>query len=281
MTHSKMHLKDFFPQLSENGCDPVVEMFLPYDDITEMNHQNRKRPTMIVCPGGGYYGCSERESGPIAMHFLPEGYNVFVITYSVFPHHFPTQIREVAALMELIYKNAEEWRCDTDKIGIIGFSAGGHLAGHYSTMYNCPEVREMFPESKPVNFTVLSYPVVSADPKQGHMGSFVGLLGTDQLTPEQIEYFSINKQVTPFTPPTFIWHTAEDSCVPVMNSIIYAEALSKNNVPFELHIYPYGSHGLATSDKLTNDDVTEVLIHDAEWLNSLKKWLKLMKFTEQ
>ena len=189
MKTETLHLKDAYPFLGENGCDPTVDIYLPYN-MTEMHRENRKRPCMIVCPGGGYAMCSQREAEPIAMHFLPEGFNVFVIYYSVAPHRFPTQLREVAATVELIYKNADEWNCDVSKLAIVGFSAGGHLAAHYSTMYDCKEVREVFPESKPVNASVLSYPVITADPAYGHMGSFDNLLGKTERTKEEIDYFS-------------------------------------------------------------------------------------------
>lgn len=277
MKHEVLHLKDYYAFLGNDGCDPTVEMYLPYN-MTEMNRQNDKRPCMIVCPGGGYEFCSQRESEPIALHFLPRGFNVFVITYSVAPHRFPTQLREVAALTELIYKNADEWNCDTSKIAIIGFSAGGHLAAHYSTMYDCKEVREVFPESKPVNASVLCYPVITADPQHGHMGSFDNLLGKTERTDEEINYFSCERNVKATTPPAFIWHTTEDTCVPVKNSILYADALSSHGVPFELHIFPFGWHGLSTADAMTNGDMDEKVSHTEVWLTEAEDWLKLIGF---
>ena len=111
-------------------------------------------PAVLICPGGGYVMCSQRESEPVALNFLPEGYNVFVLTYSVAPHRFPTQLREVAAAMELIYANAAAWHCDTERVAIMGFSAGGHLAAHYSTCFDCPQVREIFPDSKNILFRI-------------------------------------------------------------------------------------------------------------------------------
>ncbi len=275
MKHNVIHLKDFYPFLGENGCDPTVELYLPYN-MSEMGKENLKRPTIIVCPGGGYAWCSQRESEPIALQFLPLGYNVFTITYSIAPNRFPTQIREVAALMELIYKNADLWHCDTSKISIIGFSAGGHLASHYSTMFDCKEVREVFPESKPVNASVLCYPVITADPNFSHRGSFINLTGRGNPTEEDIHYFSCDRNVKSTTPPAFIWHTAEDNVVPVENSLLYAMALKKNNIPFEMHIYPFGAHGASTCDKQTLAEVNKEYSHAHSWLNSLKKWLELM-----
>ena len=273
-----LHLKDYYPFLGEDNCDPTVEMYLPFN-LTEMGRQNDKRPCMIVCPGGAYAFCSQREAEPIALQFLPQGYNVFTITYSVNPHRFPTQLREVAALMELIYKNADAWNCDTEKIAIIGFSAGGHLAAHYSTMFDCKEVREVFPESKSVNASVLCYPVITADPSHAEKGSIHNLVGKTDISPEETEYFSCEKNVKDTTPPAFIWHTAEDGLVPVMNSMLYAEALSAHKVPFELHIYPYGAHGLSTGDAQTNGNMNEKIEHVGNWLTSLEKWLKLIGFT--
>jgi acetyl esterase/lipase len=275
MKYEVIKLKDEFSFLGEEGRDPILELYLPYN-MTEMHHENRKRPCMVVCPGGGYGMCSQRESEPIALKFLEEGFNVFVLTYSVAPNRFPTQIREVAAVMELIYKNEDNWNCDTNKIAIIGFSAGGHLAAHYSTMFDCKEVRAVFPESKSVNASILCYPVISADAVTAHMGSFENLLGHKPQSQEETDYFSCDKNVKPTTPPAFLWHTAEDTCVPLKNTLLYAEALWRNNVPVELHVYPFGGHGLSTCDSQTIDDMTSVFEYNAQWLTSAKKWLKLI-----
>lgn len=274
MRYEKLHLKDRFSFLDKTGCDPVLELYLPYN-MTEMNRQDQKRPCMVVCPGGGYGMVSQREAEPIALHLLPEGFNVFVLTYSVAPHRFPNQLLQVAAVIELIYENAEQWNCDTDKIAIMGFSAGGHLAAHYSVCYDCEAVRKVFPDSKPVNASVLCYPVITADPAYSHrLASFKNLLGYNPQIQEEVTFFSCEKQVSEKTPPAFLWHTAADACVPVNHSLLYAQALAQNGVPFELHIYPQGQHGLATVDEQTCDDLPENLTHIRNWLESLKIWLK-------
>ena len=252
MNYQVIHLGDFFQELCEEKRDPLLTVYLP-DNLTEMGRQERKHPCILICPGGGYAYCSQREAEPVALHFLPEGYNVFVLDYSVAPNRFPAQLREVAAAMEVIHSHADAWHCDVSRVAIMGFSAGGHLAAHYSTCYDWPEVREVFPDSKPVQASILCYPVISADPCVAHLGSFENLLGHSPLTQEETERFSCHLQVTGRTPPAFLWHTAADDCVPVMNSLLYAQALAANRVPFALHVYPVGRHGLSTVDEQTND----------------------------
>lgn len=277
MVHEKLHLKDHFSVLGENGADPTLEIYLPYN-MTEMGWQDRKRPCMVVCPGGGYSMCSQREAEPIALHFLPEGFNVFILNYTCAPAKFPTQLREVAAVMELIYKNADMWNCDISKVSIIGFSAGGHLAAHYSTMFDCKEVREVFPESKSVNGSILSYPVITAEEGKCHAGSFKNLVGHHPLSEEEMNYFSVERCVKENTPPAFIWHTAADNVVPVISSLRYATALSEHNIPFELQIYPEGRHGLATADLQTYNPagIDKATVYAKKWLAQVKDWLKYM-----
>lgn len=270
-----IHLKDVFSQLGEDSCNPTLTAYLP-DNLAEMGRQNQTRPCLLICPGGGYSMCSQREAEPIAFHFLPEGYNVFVLDYSVDPYRFPAQLREVAAAMELIYQHEEDWHCDTGRVAIMGFSAGGHLAAHYSNGYNWPEVREIFPESKAVQAAILCYPVISAEPSVAHRGSFEKLLGHMELSEEEVERFSCHRQVTVQTPPTFLWHTAPDDCVPVENSLLYAHALAEHKINFEMHIYPAGGHGMSTADEQTNDTVAEESRHTADWLDAAKKWLRIL-----
>ena len=277
MIYEKRHLKESFQFLGEDNADPILEIYLPYYNMSEMKRDDKKRPSLVICPGGGYGGCSQREAEPIATNFLSEGMNVFVLTYSCAPKKFPTQIREVAAVMELIYKNQDNWNCDIKKISIMGFSAGGHLAAHYSTMYDCKEVRQVFPNSKAVNGSVLCYPVITALENNCHSTSFENLVGHYPLSEQEMNYFCADRCVKENTPPAFIWHTAEDKTVPVISSILYATALSKYKIPFELQIYPKGCHGLATADKLTCDDVTEDVEYCHKWIPAVKDWLKYMK----
>lgn len=268
-----IELKNHYSFLGENGCNPNVTAYLPYNDFAETKKD--KRPCMIVCPGGGYAGCSNREGEPYAIRFAALGYNAFVLKYSVAPNRFPTQIREVAAVMDLIYKNAQKWACDTDKIAIIGSSAGAHLAGHYSVDFDIPEVREYFPKSQNVNAAVLCYPVISTDEKEGHIPSFNNLLGRIP-NEEDSKKFSLENRVREITPPTFLWHTVNDQIVPVQNSLRYAYALSKYDIPYELHIYPYGPHGLATVDRVTNGELPENILPSRDWIDKVHNWLDII-----
>lgn len=277
MKLEKIHLKDYFNFLGENGKDPTVYLYLQ-SNPESTHHQNTKRPSLIICPGGGYQYCwLDGEGDPLAFHFLPEGFNVFVLDYSVEPNCFPTQLIEVAALMELIYKNADEWHCNTEKIAIMGFSAGGHLAAHYSTMFDCEEVRAVFPESKSVNASVLGYPVITADPKYAHWGSMERLTGKYPDN-QYLDRYSCEKCVKENTPPAFIWHIAEDSSVSSVNSLLYAKALIEHKIPTELHIYPFGWHGTSTCDEHVLKNTTEGVAHAAAWLDDVKKWFKLIDF---
>ena len=275
MEVNKIHLKDYFSFLGENGCDPTLTTYIQYN-MTEMKQENRKRPTLLICPGGGYGMCSQREAEPIAMAFLPLGMNAFVLDYSVAPNKFPTQITEVAAAMELLYQKQDEWHVDTEKITIIGFSAGGHLAAHYSTSFDIPEVREFFPQSKAVNGSILSYPVIIADKGLCHEGSFQNLTGQYPLDEEIFNRFSLDNCVSDKTPPAFIWHTAADACVPVESALRYAAAMSKYKRPFELHIYPHGGHGGSTFDKQTLNEVSDITKYNSRWVDEAGKWLKIM-----
>lgn len=265
MKYQVISLSEKYPNLGENAC---VECYIP-DLFTNADplFNQRNWPVIVVCPGGGYMNTSDREAEPIALQFTAEHYRVFVVRYSVKPIGFPQQLREVAAVMELIHENAEAWHIDTQKIAIMGFSAGGHLAAQYSNRWNCPEVRERFPDSKKAAASILCYPVITADPQYAHAGSIENYNGTGA---------SCEELVTEQTPPTFLWHTADDAVVPVENSLLYAKALSAHKVPYELHIYPHGTHGLATADEPTIVYMDPWIEQVHSWLEEAKRWLKLV-----
>lgn len=256
-------LRSVFHQLPETEKDPTLTVYLA--------EGNCARPGILVCPGGGYSYCSDREAAPVAEKLLPMGYNVFVLDYAVEPDRFPNQILQVAAAMELIHANAEKWNTDLDRIAILGFSAGGHLACHYTNAFDCPEVREIFPDSKPVQASILCYPVITTREAYCHKGSFENLSGRKAPFEDR---FSCEKLVNDKTPPTFIWHTAPDKTVPVFNSLLYAQALSEKKIPYSLHIYPYGGHGLSTVEPEINPNLPAGAELAKRWLTDLELWLK-------
>lgn len=227
-----------------------------------------KRPAILVCPGGGYEFCSPREAEPIAIRYNAAGFHAFVLNYSVAPARYPSALEEASMAVSLIRKNAEEWRVKTDNIAVIGFSAGGHLAGSLGVFWNSDPIKTADGRNKP-NAVILAYPVITSG-EYAHRGSFEKLCGSDE---ELIARMSLEKQVTKDTPPMFIWHTFEDKSVPVENSLMMASALRKENIPFELHIYPKGEHGLSTAQKdvgITGEGISSGI---EDWVGQSMNWL--------
>ena len=263
--------------MGKNGCNAYIDCYIPsaLENAGEALAA-KKFPCMVVCPGGGYSRTSDREAEPVAMQFVAEGYRAIVIRYSCQPYTFPQQLREVAATIELVYQYAEEWNIDVTRVAIIGFSAGAHLAAQYSNRYDCDEVRELFTESKPVQASVLCYPVITDEPQYKHASSIRYYLGYEPT--EKNENGCANEcMVSERTPQTFIWHTAEDKGVLVQNSILYAKALADCNVPFEMHIYPFGEHGLSTVDEVVCTEEQEPkVLRVRKWLEDVKTWLKMV-----
>lgn len=236
----------------------------------------QKRPMVIVCPGGGYHMLSYREGEPIAMHFLSKGFHACVLHYSIAPAQFPTQVLEVAQTMKIIREYAGEWHIDTDNIVVQGSSAGGHLAASYGIFWNqeftASAVGAETEMLKPKGI-MLSYPVITSDPRYAHMPSFENLLG-DKF--EQCAgTMSLENQVTKMMPPCFIWHTAVDATVPLPNSLLMAMSLWKAGVPVELHVFPDGEHGLSLANSLVErEDGSGVQSECACWIDLADAWLE-------
>lgn len=258
------------------------DVYLDVNIIEEHSEYSiKKRPMMLICPGGSYYLCSGREADPISRTYLAEGYNTAVLYYTtkekfdeLYDHendvakpHF-----EVGKAMCIIRDNAERWNVDPEQIAVIGFSAGGHLAGCASILWNdeklvkalgCPEGY-----NKP-NAAILCYPVVTSGDK-AHKTSFIYQFGEDETNPNW-ERYSLEKHVKPDNPPTFIFHTQEDPWVPVHNSIYLANAMADAKVPFELHIFPKGMHGMSTGKREVMD---EKYTYNGRWVEWSIKWLE-------
>lgn len=236
----------------------------------------RKRPTIIICPGGGYEFTSDREAEPIAIKMNAMGFNACVLRYSVRPATFPTALLELSKAVALIRKNCDEWHVDINKVIVAGFSAGGHLAASLGVFWNRAFLSEGLgisnEEIKP-NGLLLSYPVITSG-EFAHKGSFAGLVGENNQT--LLDEVSLERQVSSDTPPTFLWHTFSDASVPVENSFLFAGALLKNKVPLEMHIYPNGVHGLSLGTEETKRNGNELSLQPevTNWIEMAGTWVK-------
>ena len=234
--------------LDAEGCGAVLDC---YTNMHTEEMGRRRRRALLICPGGGYDWCSEREAEPIAFRFLAYNFNCFVLRYSCVKKRFPTAALEAAAAMKYIRDNAERFDIDPDKIIVAGFSAGGHLAGCLSNFWNSDILTKPLgctPEDIKPNGSILAYPVLTSDKKYTHEGTILNALGGEDNDDALREQICLENRVGYQTPPTFLWHCADDGCVPVENSLFYMRALSENHIPFECHIYPSGGHGLSTCD---------------------------------
>ncbi|MBO0994121.1 alpha/beta hydrolase [Bacillus sp. SD088] len=241
--------------------------------------QNRKRPAVIICPGGGYVKTSDREAEPVAIRLNAMGFHVFILRYSVQPAIFPTALTELATAVAHVRTRAQEWNIDPQKVIVSGFSAGGHLAASLGVFWE----KEFLAKSAQVdkqlykpNGLILSYPVITSG-THAHQGSFDALLG-DQHE-ELREKLSLEKQVNAETPPTFLWHTFEDAGVPVENSMLFAVALRKHSIPFELHIYPNGGHGLSLANEESMSVQNNFGIQEEcqNWIDMAGVWIRNLK----
>lgn len=234
------------------------------DNPPEMSNDPRR--AVIICPGGGYQWTSDRESEPIALQFLARGYNVFVLKYSVADMAKNLNpLREIEASIKHVRENAKAYNIRADKVFVLGFSAGAHVALSSGTLLH----KEARPDAM-----VLCYPVVTAT-CETHLGSMYNFCGTDAPTEEQKELFSLDLHVDRDTPPAFVWHTENDPSVPVQNSKNLISALKEAGVKHELILFPDGPHGLSLATHETCKDIPEDEPHPASvWVELADKWLK-------
>lgn len=269
---------DIIP-LSVPGAAAPTELvtYLP-DNFPELG-MDRRRPALILCPGGGYHFRSDREGEPVALRFAGLGYAVFLLRYHVAPlGRYPLPQRQLLAAIHHVRTHSEEYHVDPHAVVTMGFSAGGHLACSAGVLYENEEILEplgLTPEACRPDGMILGYPVITSGP-QAHRGSLENLLG--ERYQELLDTVSLEKQVTDTTPPVFLWHTVDDTTVPVENSLLLQEALENAGVPAEVHLYPHGVHGqsLADSTVFSPDRLWMLSVPCSVWVERCHAWLRRM-----
>lgn len=279
MYYEKVDLYDYFgiekPSATAR-CELTVTVLENSPEISP----RRKYPAILIISGGSYSMVSDREAEPVAREFSYINYSTFELRYSVAPNKYPTQLIEAAMAMAYIRENTDRFNL-SGKVAAIGFSAGGHLCASLGTLYDDENVKRVLGAKADFvrpDVLLLCYPVISNEKGVAHDYTFENVSGGDKSLRE---YLSLEKRVTKNTPPTFLMHTYEDNVVPFENSIKFAEALKRCGVPFELHIFEHGVHGLSVcndkSDSLEN--LRGISNTNADWVKAADKWLKLRNFS--
>lgn len=260
---------NLFEKETEHGFMPTLTTYL----LDKYKDNEDFRPAVLVIPGGGYGYIEPAEGERIALSYNAAGFHAFVLDYCVAPHIHPYPLLSAAKAIELIRKNAKEWYVNPDMIAVCGFSAGGHLAATISNLWNDETVFSAEKEENLIyrpNASILCYPVIVAG-EFAHQNSIKRVSGSD-VPGEKWDSVSMEKRVNPDTPPTFLWHTFMDATVPVENSLMYATALRENGIPFEMHIYPDGDHGLGLGTDLTHWGVDR-FTRSYPWMKQSIEWL--------
>lgn len=243
-----------------NISKPTLAVYLP-------DKKRSNGSAVIICPGGGYYAeVNQKEGINIASAFIKHGVAAFILKYrlpsdSIMKDKSIGPLQDAQQAIKLVRQHAAEWNIDTSKVGIMGFSAGGHLASTAGTHFDSSFISNKEHINLRPDFMILVYPVISMTNKLAHMGSRDNLLGTNPSI-EKINFFSGELQVTDKTPPTWLTQAGDDKVVDVDNSIVFYEALRHHNVPAEMHLYPKGDHGFVL--KLPTE----------EWMQPLFEWMK-------
>lgn len=238
-------MKNFTLNLTNENV--TLTAYIP-DSSDEMKNQAYRR-AMLVIPGGAYRFCSDREAEPVAFAFVAKGYAAFILRYSLGEKSiYPNPLNDAVEALKIIRENAEEWKIRKNEIAAVGFSAGGHLTAMLSTS-----------GAERPNAQILGYPCI--------------LEKTSEILATKIP--GADSEVDDKTPPAFIFSAYEDGTVPIKNSLAYANALEKRNIPFEMHIYQKGYHGFSTADKQVYDlpDHYEYNKHCSNWVEMCLRWL--------
>lgn len=260
---------------NENGITIIRNISKPTLTIFLPPKEKANGTAVVICPGGGYWvNAASHEGTDVAKKFNEMGITAFVVKYRIpnekwliNPEIGPLQDAQQA--IKTVRENAAKWNVDPSRIGIMGFSAGGHLASTAGTHFKKEVIENPGHTSLRPDFMILIYPVISFT-AIGHRGSAEQLIGKNP-SPEKIKEYSNEMQVTPETPPTFLVHASDDDVVPVMNSIVFYDSLINNKVKAEMHIYQQGGHGFGMYIRNTKE----------LWMNTCFNWMKLNGWVKQ
>jgi acetyl esterase/lipase len=247
--------------LTSNVSQPSLTVFLP-----EANKANGT--AVIICPGGGYFLlAAEHEGTDVAKRFTEWGVTAFVLKYRLPSNDLmedPTigPLQDAQRAIQLVREKAKIWQLEPKQIGIMGFSAGGHLAASEAVHFDQPYIPNPLKTSLRPDFVILAYPVISFNDEIGHKGSREKLLGKEP-DPAKIKYFSLETQVTKKTPPVFLMHAKDDKGVKVENTLVFAEALEKMKVKHDMYLYEKGGHGFGLKNPTS----------DIDWMKYVKEWM--------
>ncbi len=266
--------------LSETNKDIHLEcmLYTPCETLPSL----KVRPAVVVCPGGGYNLCSDREADPVAMYYSAAGYHVFLLRYSIKEEAvYPNSLIDLCHAMKLIRDHADEWGVDKERIALCGFSAGGHLAASLGVHWTEERIHKASgctaDDIRP-NALILVYPVISTSwmENTGNLARIIGDGDYDKTYRDLNLHACVNKD----TPQTFLAHTFRDCAVPVTDSLKFATALDDAKIPFELHIFPNGGHGMGLGTDLTPGGGSDPSF--AQWMGLSVSWLdRLFKNPEE
>lgn len=267
MVTKRIDLYEYFGLIRPEGAKGYLDVFA-YDKTVNYA-TNRIRPAMLVIAGGGYGYVSPREQYPVALKYVSEGFNSYILDYSVLENaKYPIPVIEAVMAVLYIRETALEYGTNPKKVCGIGFSAGGHLVGMLATAYNNKEVKSVLGEkvaNARLDGVIFSYPVILTE--NTHAGTIQNVTGGDKTLYPIVE---ISKNVNSQTPPAFIWTTVNDDAVPSESSLELACAYKRAGVPFELHMFENGVHGLS----IATEEVNSPNLAVSEWVKLSITWLK-------
>ncbi|WP_100487236.1 alpha/beta hydrolase [Sporolactobacillus pectinivorans] len=232
-------------------------------------------PAVVICPGGGFTFLSGREAEPIALKFNSEGYHAFILNYSLISAGktvYPGALLEMAATIRMMHQNKEKWHIDTNRIVLVGFSAGGNIVANYNGIYSQSAFLKKYHLDKDgiaPSAAILCYPVIDF-----HLGYPDGHEKKLAVSKDRT-YWAAEHLISTGTKPTFIWHTVTDQVVPMENTLVYVAELKKHHIPFEAHLFAEGKHGLSLANAITqkSNRPEDINAHVSHWFNLAVEWL--------